>query len=149
MQERQGPPKSFRKEGGHWASPDLSKVGCSDLARTSSACRGGHVASDFCRWQGRPAWLCLLERFWGEKRRGSGVNEMNSRLQTGPPGGCPRRAPSPAPAQEICPRPDQGGVREPQTVHGRPAVRAPAEVGQPHPCRIKGTCNGLKIKNVN
>lgn len=40
----------------------------------------------------------LLETFWGKKRWGSGVNEMNSHLQTGPSGGICAEPPFQAPA---------------------------------------------------
>lgn len=43
----------------------------------------------------------LLERFWGKKRWGSGVNEMNSRLQTGPSGGVWAEPPFLPPAREM------------------------------------------------
>lgn len=61
----------------------------------------------------------LLETFWGEKRWSSGVNEMNSHLQTGPSGGV--SAPSPPSWLPLgrCPRGrTRGGAWEPPPVRG-------------------------------
>lgn len=112
--------------------------------------------------QSSPRW----KHSGGEERRGSGVNERSSRLQTGPSGGVCTEPRFLASAWEASPRPDQGGgCLQPQPVRGgaplcwsperchrppRCAARArPRKWASRTPSRIKGTCNGLKIKNVN
>lgn len=90
-------------------SSELYRVGSCDLAGTNSSYRCGQVACDLCEWEGRSASrlshlvgtraaknsLCL-KPFWGKQRWGSGVNEMNSCLQTGPSGGVCTEPPLPA-----------------------------------------------------
>ena len=109
--------------------------------------------------------LCL-KPFWGKQRWGSGVNEMNSCLQTGPSGGvCTEHPPFLPPAREMYPRLDQRwclGVAD--CPRRSPAVSEPSALKLPALCspepargsgpaappdRIRGMCNGLKIKNVN
>lgn len=126
-----GIPKTLSGGRDHQAAPQLSEVGAITL-------RGSALPRDVARGlethaRGRrdqPAGLALGRAraahaaFAGDvgsgKRRGSGVNEMNSRLQTGPSGGVCAGPPFLAPAREGTRGRTWGGVWE---LAGRPRRR--------------------------
>lgn len=64
------------------------------------------------------AETALAGKIPGQEEMGFRVNEVNSHLQTGSSGGVCAEPRFPASAREMCPRPDQGGAGEPQTVRG-------------------------------
>lgn len=138
--------------GGGRASPQSS-----DRGRSRGRCRAS-MAPALCRCgrvAGRRAAICG----WGSA--GLRVNGMNLRLQPRPPGGV-RADPTPGARSGRVPTagPEVAGP-EVASGSGRPravassCARPRAAPSQPRkwasraPHRIRGMCNGLKIKNVN
>lgn len=144
----QNPTKKVSQEGRVTGqAPSFPKWGARTLLGPALPTERSQVVCDPCQWEedqssGSHAWREpeLLKQplpgtFWGEKRWGSGVNEMNSHLQTGSTGGMCAESPSQAPAREMNPRPVQGWCLGAADGPRRsPAVSEPSALILPAPC---------------